>query len=137
MLVMVRSHDMHQMSSGLASCRRCNVVAVSANGFNALFICCFSCTGCVKLTTNIKLFALAAWCMQFMMLVISIACAWGITLSHQVTVTLNHNPVLGYPLLYPLTCINQAAVLQKACNTVPCKALYNTLITTCYKSTLQ
>ncbi len=29
--------NMHQVSSGLASCRRCNAVAVSANGLNALF----------------------------------------------------------------------------------------------------
>ena len=35
---LVASHgNMHQVSSGLASCRRCNAVAVSANGLNALF----------------------------------------------------------------------------------------------------
>ena len=40
MLMMVGLHDMHDVSSGLASCRRCNAVAVGANGLSALCICC-------------------------------------------------------------------------------------------------
>ena len=46
-----------------------------------------------------------------------------------------HSQVLDHPLLYTAACINQAAILQQACNTASCKALCNTLIDTHHKST--
>ena len=46
-----------------------------------------------------------------------------------------HRQVLDLPPLYTAACINQAAILQEACNTASCKALRNTLINAYHKST--
>ncbi len=46
-----------------------------------------------------------------------------------------HSQVLDHPLLYTAACINQAAILQQACNTASCKALRNTLINAYHQST--
>ncbi len=50
MLMMGGLLDMHHMSSGLVSCRRCNAVAESEHGLIVLSIRSLTCTGCMKLT---------------------------------------------------------------------------------------